>query len=457
MKFFIIFALKVVTINWVLDMKSKIGISLALGYIILLFVAAGIVFKSVDENIKLNIEEFFWNAISKECNGRLTKLNAFVIRGIGLPDILNKSRGSGVSIKSSEGEVFVPYNELNKRPEKFYRVINMDQTYLAIESPIQIEQLDSFFQKELEENQIKTKTFLYFRDNKNNREGWSCPYTPSLFPDKDICLDSIEVGVQKELFLKAYIHYPYMFVAGKVSKKIFPYVTFPLAAIILLIGVYYNIHYFWLKRNRKELMFEPVLPNGNLPTENASSNEDESNSICEYVEPPKKPRNDICWDEKTMTFYYYEHQVPLSRQNYHLLTLFLSKPDGVLTKEEIVKALWGNLHDAQTRLIKCMQRFRSQFDGIPEIEVVTGKMNYYQFIMHVRSDETQSDDTPTTSEELLHPTDPVSDNVPEAGQTSGVDKVPESATTPDSDTTPASGSVSDAKNSSPEDTNGSRL
>lgn len=376
-------------------MKNKISIGLTLSYLILLFVVAGIVFKSVAGSIEANIKEIFWNAISKEGNERLVKLNIFVLRGTGLPDKYSKEVKDGVFIENAKGEAFVPYSESNQRLEKFYRVINSDQSYLAIKSPIQIEQLDSFFQKGLEENKIRTKTFLYFRDNKNNREGWSCPYEPSLFSGKDICLDSIQIGVQKELFLKAYIHYPYVFVAGKIVKRMFPYVTFPLAAIVLIIGLYYNIRFFWLKKRKKEGFIDFLGPNGNFLDRIIFNIEGEkSKFLSEYVDPPQIERADICWDDRTLIFYFYEYTIPLSRQNYHLLKLFLSKPDGILTKDEISKSLWGNLHEAQTRLVKCMQRFRANFEGIPGIEIQTGKKNYYKFTINRRLTDKQSGTKP---------------------------------------------------------------
>lgn len=81
-----------------------------------------------------------------------------------------------------------------------------------------------------------------------------------------------------------------------------------------------------------------------------------------------------------------------------------------------------------------MQRFRASFDGIPEIEILTVKTNYYQFIIHRRPTDCESAPEPAT------------------------DPSTSTAFTPDSETTsdlgPASGSKPDSENSSPEDLNG---
>lgn len=392
-------------------MRYKFYLSITCVFVILLFYVLNRSYKSVDRGIEENIETILWQAISLEGTNRLKSLDVRVVRfSESSPVNPIPEEDKGALAKSETFEHFRRYSEGAVKPKNaFVRDLNMDQSYLCWKSPIRIEQLDSIFQLELINSNIKTQTFIYFNDKINNRTGHSRLYSSSLFPQKDICLDSIQLGVHGELELKAYIHYPYVYVMKEVSKKSAPHTAALVGIFIFIWGIRYYIRYGVLKKERHNILSTPpifILPETHHLLDTTLLLETLRESKEEEPEPPVVERGPIYLDEKTQLLYFYDSELYLSKQNFQILKILLESEGHAMGKEDLADKLWGKLYSLKERQTKCMQRFRKAIEPIPELQLILERGVCYRLLISERATavtETPATESDSSSEELETP------------------------------------------------------
>lgn len=307
----------------------------------------------LEEEKKLNeqVGEIFWKAIHKDSDLRLDELNVPWVNITASENPPGSLRKGGGIIRSSAGEEFIPYSEI-ERPPKHLRSLFMDQSFLNTKNPLSAIRLDSMFKAHLTDLLPDAATLVYCYNWTKNTVEYSDPDT--LLSKSRIASPWIKIGMKHELLLRAYVEYPLQYMLKALWYKSYPF----LFVVFLLLGM---LGYFYYKMKK---VSNPVILQNDT--------DEKKNKLL--------PSADSIQTIDDQPFYFRGKRIVSTNQNLLIFKLFLTKPEHTLEHQEIISALWGdNLFEYHQRLRKCMQRFR-EFLGeeFPEAELVSIKGKGYR-------------------------------------------------------------------------------
>lgn len=334
-----------------------------------------------DINIKTQVDQFFWETILNYEKFKVKQLNVPCISIQRFQTGENKSLQSGVRITTSISADCIRYNDSIKNPEnKELRGLYIQHSYMNTEGYIDIVQIDSIFREKLIEQGIKTKTLSTYKDLSKGKIYHSQKDTSS-FSNKDICSNTLNIGINLEIEYKTQIKYPYCYVIKILAIENFPYL------IVISILISALIYLCILKRTLKLRAIENEKREKEIEILVETAKREEKERIEEKIRETKSQHallaeevdniNNVC---RTLNYCYKGKMLrTLSRQNKELMSLFLHKPHHTLLQSEIVIGLWGGMVNGyKERLKKCIQRFRENIDEfMPELKLITIKGEGY--------------------------------------------------------------------------------
>jgi len=301
----------------------------------------------------VEIENTLQHIIVIDMNNRLQETNE-VFSYVYDPE----ARRDGTKAFLGKDQKSVDKEKINKKLSAQQKNLNFLQTYLLTKNPIKVLALDSLFQSEIRKESSKIETNIIYKESINNTsqikdENFSSSFLTIKIPE-------IFQGVNDEISIQAYAKLPLELFFTK-SKN-----NFLLTIIIWLVSMGILTPIFL---HRRKIAQQASILDTRIKaiTQTPSS---EWYKITEY----------LIFNPEKSTLIYYDKDVPIAKQASQFLKIFLDAPEYYLKTEDLVKKLWGDLHE-DTRLPQAINRFRAAIKPIPEISLKNIRGQGYQLII----------------------------------------------------------------------------
>lgn len=351
--------------GWVKIERLGIGALFVVSLLVVLGIA--ISFTQAKEHFDENVRRLFIEAIVMEKEKKVKESNLFIAFGAS-----DEKETGYVTVENEKGKMY-----LNKPSfigdytiaEKNERAA---QTYFRLKNPIRPAVLDSFFRIELAKNGLSTSTAVQYKDRVKGAILYSTSDTTSL--KSAYATKEILTGIENEISLQGYVFVSWWEVLGKSKGRVWG-----LIISWILVIVFSSVSLLVYRKKEKSvptpgliLVSEP----DSVPAPDPIPFTPEARILTlaeispqEHVIIQLTP--DLYWDIKSSKLIHNgQDEVPLTLQFSQLMTLFFSKTDYYVSRDELLEFLGGkDSGGVKDRLDQAIRRFRKALESVPEIRI----------------------------------------------------------------------------------------
>lgn len=338
-------------------------------FVVSLLVVLGIAisFTQAKEHFDENVRRLFIEAIVMEKEKKVKESNLFIAFGAS-----DEEETGYVTVENEKGKMY-----LNK--SSFIEDYTIDekneraaQTYFRLKNPIQPAVLDSLFRIELTKSGFSTSTAVRYKDHVKGVILYSTSDTPSL--KSAYATKEILTGIENEISLQGYVFVSWWEMLGK-SKV---HIVGLLIGWVLVIVFSLTSFIVYRKKVKSVLIPDPILVSepDSVPAPDPIPFTPEARILTlaeispqEHVIIQLTP--DLYWDIKSSKLIHNgQDEVPLTLQFSQLMTLFFSKTDYYVSRDELLEFLGGkDSGGVKDRLDQAIRRFRKALESVPEIRI----------------------------------------------------------------------------------------
>lgn len=324
-------------------------------------------FKQSEVQFQNDILQMFQKAVTLEKDKKVIDSKLLVLSSYSEEDtsryiqVENKERQYRVE-KSSEAKEYT----ITEKQER------MLQTVFRTENPIQPVVLDSIFYALLSPNIHPVHTAVRYKDNITGIVSCSISDTACLksaFHTKEIL-----TGIENEISLQGYVFVSWWEVLEKSKGRVWG-----LIISWILIIVFSSVSLLVYRKKVKSVLIpDPILVSepDSVPAPDPIPFTPEARILTlaeispqEHVIIQLTP--DLYWDIKSSKLIHNgQDEVPLTLQFSQLMTLFFSKTDYYVSRDELLEFLGGkDSGGVKDRLDQAIRRFRKALESVPEIRI----------------------------------------------------------------------------------------
>lgn len=223
------------------------------------------------------------------------------------------------------------------------------ETLLSGRHPINPDSLNNCFQQQLRERSISISTGIRYTEIDNNKAQYS--ETDTIFFASAYPLEEHKTGIFNEILVQAYVKVPLITLIEKAGAHLFV----PLFVWMALVSIYIIYMYKAIKKKRAEAKLTDA----------------------------DRIRVLLQLHTEQSCLYYKGQKIELTPIFVQVLSLFLSKPDFLISKDEISDILWnGKLEKGESnRISQIISRLREFLVIIPELKIETIRGAGYQVVV----------------------------------------------------------------------------
>lgn len=260
----------------------------------------------------------------------------------------------------------------------------LQTNYLKLNCPINISTLDSIFTISLIRKRILAKVALTVSTPELNYSTQS-ELDTTLYKSATY-IKEIRTGLFREIKIKAFIQYPFLFIFQKVK---YPH-KFCLTILVTFVAlVLVFISTFIFKRKVTTLPVQEKIQFYNEQQE-VVYDVDEATVSKQNVKQPVKNQYQIgslVLNTHECTLYKGNERIKTARREYELLMMFLTSADNFIKRDAIILEFWSSKIDCADKVNTSISRLRKLLSVDKSIKIVTERGVGYRLVVADGSDD----------------------------------------------------------------------
>lgn len=335
-------------------------LSLALLFLFFLIISIAGCIRMNQKNeleFKRQIDKIWTEAVRTDCYKRLGESEQLFIQ------YKTPSLSSSVSIQTKDTTVIMAKDSLSQSEGEVVKQHKILQTaLLALEHPVQVQQLDSIFQNLLIVDNLRDlKVFSSYYDSRNGLVKNSKADTS--FFAKTIATNEIKTGVSGEITLCGYVVVPAFYFIKRAKLFYVGWVCFMVCVSLIFCSL------FQKKKVTKNI--ESALSEVSLPK---AKNLDDS---------VPDMSQEIFYDSTTRTLTYMKQSVGFTSLSGLLFLSLLQSPNHSLPYETIISVLWPDESGDKGRLEQHCCTLRKKLKEISDFDISIETISGVGYALHI--------------------------------------------------------------------------